>query len=69
MPAVQELFITASTGLFSEVVRATQAAAATRGLAVASLEQAQLLFDDDLDVGGRAPAAARCGGSGGWVQP
>lgn len=61
MPAVQDLFLTASNRLFSEVVRATQAAAATRGLAAASHEEAQLLFDDDLDVGGRAPAAARWG--------
>ncbi|KAL4452130.1 hypothetical protein ABPG75_007792 [Micractinium tetrahymenae] len=61
VPAVQDLFLTASTRIFSEVVRATQAAAATRGLAAASHEEAQLLFDDDLDVGGRAPATARAG--------
>lgn len=56
MPQVQDLFLHAAA-VVPEVV-ATQAAVATRGLAAATGAAAEWL-DDDLDVGGRAPAVAR----------
>ena len=61
MGAVQDLFLRAAA-VVPEVV-ATQAAAATRGMAAATGAAAEALFDDDLDVGSRAPATAR------WVKP
>jgi hypothetical protein len=57
MGAVQDLFLRAAA-VVPEVV-ATQAAAATRGMAAATGAAAEALFDDDLDVGSRAPATAR----------
>ncbi|KAL4857208.1 Serine/threonine-protein kinase ATM [Chlorella vulgaris] len=61
MGAVQDLFLDASSAV-GEAVRATQAAAATRGMAAATVALGQDFFDDDLDVGGRAPTVTRSGG-------
>jgi hypothetical protein len=61
MGAVQDLFLDASSAV-GEAVRATQAAAATRGMAAATVALGQDFFDDDLDVGGRAPTVTR------WVS-
>lgn len=59
MRSVQQLFLNAFLAV-GEVVRATQAAAATRGMRSVSMAAAEALFDDDLDMAGRTTGAPRC---------
>ncbi|PSC71129.1 serine threonine-kinase ATM isoform X1 [Micractinium conductrix] len=62
MRSVQQLFLNAFLAV-GEVVRATQAAAATRGMRSVSMAAAEALFDDDLDMAGRTTGAPRPGGT------